>query len=34
MEYSSLSKDLTRNLSSTIKKENGIYFTPPLCIVI
>ena len=32
MEYSSLSKDLTRNLSSTIKKENGIYFTPPLCI--
>ena len=32
MEYSSLSKDLTRNLSSTIKKENGIYFTPPSCV--
>ena len=32
MEYSSLSKELTRNLSSTIKKENGIYFTPPLCV--
>ena len=33
MEYSSLSKDLTRNLSSAIKKENGIYFTPPSCII-
>ena len=32
MEYSSLSKDLTRNLSSVIKKENGIYFTPPSCV--
>lgn len=32
MEYSSLSKDLTRNLSNTIKKENGIYFTPPSCV--
>ena len=32
MDYSSLSKELTRNLSSTIKKENGIYFTPPLCV--
>ena len=32
MEYSSLSKDLTRNLSSAIKKENGIYFTPPSCV--
>lgn len=32
MEYSSLSKELTRTLSSTIKKENGIYFTPPSCV--
>lgn len=32
MEYSSLSKDLTRNLSSVVKKENGIYFTPPSCV--
>ena len=32
MEYSTLSKDLTRNLSTTIKKENGIYFTPPSCV--
>ena len=32
MEYSSLSKGLTNKLSSTIKKENGIYFTPPSCV--
>ena len=32
MEYSSLSKDLTNKLPSAVKKENGIYFTPPSCI--
>ena len=32
MEYSNLSKELTNNLSSIIKKENGIYFTPPSCV--
>ena len=32
MDYSSLSKDLTNKLPSAVKKENGIYFTPPSCI--
>ena len=32
MDYSSLSKDLTNKLPSSVKKENGIYFTPPSCI--
>ena len=29
MNYSKLSIDLTKNLPKNIKKENGIYFTPP-----
>jgi adenine-specific DNA-methyltransferase len=33
MDYSSLSKDLTNKLTSLVKKENGIYFTPPSCII-
>ena len=32
MEYSLNSKNLTNELSKKIKKENGIYFTPPSCI--
>jgi tRNA1(Val) A37 N6-methylase TrmN6 len=32
MEYSILSKELTKNISKIIKKENGIYFTPPDCV--
>jgi type I restriction-modification system DNA methylase subunit len=32
MDYSTLSKELTRQLSKKEKKENGIYFTPPICI--
>ena len=32
MEFSLLSKELTNNLTKTIKKENGIYFTPPSCV--
>lgn len=32
MEYNSLSKELTRKLSKTIKKNGGIYFTPPSVI--
>jgi tRNA1(Val) A37 N6-methylase TrmN6 len=32
MEYSLNSKKLTNELSKKIKKENGIYFTPPSCI--
>ena len=33
MDYSTLSKDLTYKLSGLVKKENGIYFTPPSCII-
>ena len=33
MEYSSISKELTRNLSKITKKNNGIYFTPPSCVM-
>jgi len=29
MEYSNLSKTITKELSKQEKKENGIYFTPP-----
>jgi type I restriction-modification system DNA methylase subunit len=32
MEYSFISKELTRKLSKNIKKNNGIYFTPPSCV--
>ena len=32
MEYSSISKELTNKLSKNIKKNNGIYFTPPSCV--
>jgi adenine-specific DNA-methyltransferase len=32
MEFSLLSKELTNTLTKTIKKENGIYFTPPSCV--
>lgn len=32
MEYSKLSKELTKNLPKTDKKEGGIYFTPPSCV--
>ena len=32
MDYSTLSKDLTSQLSKKEKKDNGIYFTPPSCI--
>ena len=32
MEYSTLSKNLTGQLSKLVKKNNGIYFTPPSCV--
>jgi tRNA1(Val) A37 N6-methylase TrmN6 len=32
MEYSNISKELTSKLSKEIKKEYGIYFTPPSCV--
>jgi len=32
MEYSLISKELTRELSKIVKKDNGIYFTPPSCV--
>ena len=32
MEYSKLSKELTSKLSKNVKKNNGIYFTPPSCV--
>lgn len=32
MEYSTLSKNLTGQLSKLDKKNNGIYFTPPSCV--
>lgn len=33
MDYSSISKELTCNLSKITKKNNGIYFTPPSCVM-
>jgi tRNA1(Val) A37 N6-methylase TrmN6 len=33
MDYSSISKELTHKLSKIIKKNNGIYFTPPSCVM-
>lgn len=32
MEYSFISKELTSKLSKIVKKNNGIYFTPPSCV--
>lgn len=32
MEYSTLSKELTQNISKVDKKKDGIYFTPPSCV--
>ena len=32
MEYSKLSKDLTKNIEKNTKKSGGIFFTPPSCI--
>ena len=32
MEYSFISTELTRKLCKTVKKNNGIYFTPPSCV--
>ena len=32
MEYSLISKQLTSKLSKSVKKNNGIYFTPPSCV--
>ena len=32
MNYSNISKELTNKLSKTIKKNEGIYFTPPSII--
>ena len=32
MDYSQISKKLTKQLTKKEKKENGIYFTPPSCI--
>jgi type I restriction-modification system DNA methylase subunit len=32
MEYSLISKELTSKLSKIVKKNNGIYFTPPSCV--
>lgn len=32
MEYSDISKKLTKTLDKAVKKENGIYFTPPACV--
>ena len=33
MDYSTLSKDLTNSLPTLVKKNNGIYFTPPTCVI-
>ena len=33
MDYSALSKDLTNSLPTLVKKNNGIYFTPPACVI-
>ena len=32
MDYSLISKELTSKLSKIVKKNNGIYFTPPSCV--
>lgn len=32
MEYSTISTELTSKLSKIVKKNNGIYFTPPSCV--
>ena len=32
MNYSDISKSITKKLSKKDKKENGIFFTPPSCI--
>lgn len=32
MEYSELSKELTKKISKVNKKKDGIYFTPPSCV--
>ena len=32
MEYSLISKELTKKISKLEKKNNGIYFTPPSCV--
>jgi len=32
MEYSFISTELTRTLCKIVKKNNGIYFTPPSCV--
>ena len=32
MGYSLISKELTSKLSKIVKKNNGIYFTPPSCV--
>ncbi len=32
MEYSFISRELTNKLSKIVKKNNGIYFTPPSCV--
>ena len=33
MEYSLISKQLTSTISKTDKQKNGIYFTPPACVI-
>jgi len=33
MEYSTISKKITNTLSKDVKKNNGIYFTPPSCVM-
>ena len=33
MEYSAISKNITNKLSKDVKKNNGIYFTPPSCVI-
>ena len=33
MDYNNLSKELTKKLSKTVKKNGGIYFTPP-CVIL
>lgn len=33
LEYSVISRSITKNLEKTTKKNNGIYFTPPKTIL-
>jgi type I restriction-modification system DNA methylase subunit len=33
MDYSSISKELTNKISKQEKKDDGIYFTPPSCVI-